>query len=111
LKDAGGRRVTCPKAHGSWAWVADVPAPEGQPRRQQTKSGFPTKKDAELALREYLVLADRGRVVAPSSRTLGEYLSQWLQDVTPTLAATASSNYRTVELTRFGGHPDLWRSA
>lgn len=96
VRDQAGRRVNCPKPHGSWKWMADLPVTDGQPRRQQTKAGYKTKRDAEQGLREYLALADQGQVAPPALTTLGLYLEEWLDRVEPTLARTASSNYRIV---------------
>jgi integrase len=95
-RDERGRRLTCSKAHGSWTWVADVPVDEGSRRRQVTKGGFTTKRDAEAALRAYLVDADRGLVALPSRMTVEQYLAGWLDAVEPTLAVTAATNYRTL---------------
>lgn len=94
LRDVAGRRATCPRPHGSWCWVVDVPVPDGQPRRQQTRAGYKTKREAEQGLREYLALADRGQVATPAETTLAQHLEQRLAQVEPTLAPTASSNYR-----------------
>ena len=76
--------------------VADVPRDGDAPRRQHTKGGFATKRDAEAALRTFLAAADTGYVVLPKKITLGDYLAGWLDAVEPSLAATASSNYRIV---------------
>ncbi|HWH28587.1 MAG TPA: tyrosine-type recombinase/integrase [Mycobacteriales bacterium] len=94
LRDEQGRKIACPEAHGSWTYVADVPVDDGAPRRQVTKGGFKTKRDAEAALRAFLVDADRGLVALPSRMTLGEYLTGWLDAVEPSLAPTAATNYR-----------------
>ena len=48
------RKVNCPRPHGSWTFVANLPAEGPTPRRQHTKGGFTTKRDAELALRTFL---------------------------------------------------------
>lgn len=73
-----------------------MPPEPGRARRQLTKGGFPTKRDAEAALREVLNQADHGVVVLPSRMTVEEYLASWLDAVEPSLAATAASNYRAV---------------
>lgn len=94
VRDGSGRKVPCPKAHGSWAFVADVPVGFNERRRQQTKSGFPTKRDAEKALREQLARCDAGTAVPPAQTTVASYLTAWLAAVEPSLSPTASSNYR-----------------
>lgn len=95
-RDADGKKLTCPKSHGSWTWVAWAPAVGMEPRRQVTKGGFKTKREAEAALRAWLVNADRGQVVLPSKLTLGQYLADWLERVEPSLATTTAANYRVV---------------
>ncbi len=64
-RDASGKKVTCPRQHGSWVYVADVsPQQPGQKRRQQTKGSFATRREAEAGLQEYLRRAQLGQVVA-----------------------------------------------
>ena len=55
--DARGRRKACSIKHGSWGYTVDLGpglGPDGVhvERRQVTRFGFPTKKDAEKALAE-----------------------------------------------------------
>jgi hypothetical protein len=54
--DSRGRRKACQIKHGSWGYTVDLgpgPNPTGEivARRQRTRFGFPTKKDAEQACR------------------------------------------------------------
>lgn len=95
-RDDNGRRLPCPKPHGSWTYVANVQGEAGAKRRQVTKGGFRTKRDAEAALRAFLCNADKGLVALPTRITLGQYLTEWLDAVEPSLAPTAASNYRTL---------------
>lgn len=92
--DHAGKKINCPKPHGSWYFVANIPADGPERRRQHAKGGFTTKRDAEQALRAFLVTVDRGQVALPSKVTVAEYLTGWLTAVEPSLAATAASNYR-----------------
>lgn len=94
VRDAAGKKVNCPRAHGSWNFVANLPAEGPTPRRQHTKGGFTTKKDAELALRTFLASVDHGQPLLPRRETVEEYLTGWLDAVEPSLAPTAASNYR-----------------
>lgn len=48
-------------------------------RIQIKKRGFKTKKEAEKALREAQVEADKGAYVQPSKMTYGEYLTEWIR--------------------------------
>jgi hypothetical protein len=107
-RDVAGRKLACPKSHGTWTYVADAPV-EGTARRKQvSKGGFTTKPDAEAALREFLSQADRGLVVLPRRRTLADYLARWLAALGPGLAPTAASSYQAMArlhvLPQLGGH-------
>ena len=53
-RDASGRKLACPKSHGTWTYVADAPVDGNARRKQVSKGGFTTKRDAEAALRESL---------------------------------------------------------
>lgn len=48
-------------------------------RIQIKKRGFKTKKEAEKALREAQVEADKGAYIQPSKMTYGEYLTEWIR--------------------------------
>lgn len=97
LRDGSGRKLSCQKSHGTWTYVADAPADGMTARRRQvSKGGFKTKRDAEAALRDFLVQSDRGLLLLPTKQTVGEYLDAWLRQVEGSLAATAASNYRAL---------------
>ena len=53
-----------------------------------TKGGYDTEREAWKACREAMREADRGRVVKPSTRTVAQFLTEWLTAVEPTLDAT-----------------------
>jgi integrase len=78
-RDARGRRVPCGKAHGSWSYKVDVPSDDGR-RRQLTKGGFATKRDAEQAMAELPSTPGRPRSrragLAPASRRLLDRLAR-----------------------------------
>jgi integrase len=94
-KDARGRKVTCAKAHGSWSYKVDVPSTRPGYRRQAVKGGFATKREAEQAMAELVAKAARGPVVLASRQPLGDYLTDWLAAIRPTLSPAAWTNYRT----------------
>ena len=48
-----------------------------------TKGGFDTEREAWKACREAMREADRGRVVKPSTRTVAQFLAEWLTAVEP----------------------------
>ncbi len=77
-RDAQGRRVACPKKHGSWYYVHEAP-PDAQGRRRQVaRGGFPTERAARAALNEALADVGRGSYVPATRQTVGEFLDHWL---------------------------------
>jgi integrase len=63
---------------GAWGFRIDLgPDPSTGKRRQVSKQGFTTKRDAEAALRELSQSVDRGTLAKRSMRTLGDYLDEW----------------------------------
>ncbi len=79
-----------------WAYTVDVGVdPANGRRRQQTKSGFETRKAAEQALREALIAVERGGHVARSSVTVREFLEEWLVTMQPRLRETTHFSYET----------------
>lgn len=70
------------------------PGPDGK-RRQRTRRGFRTKREASAALAEVAHdQANRGRVSVRSDVTLGDYATAWL-DARRDLRPTAVDNLRT----------------
>jgi integrase len=53
-----------------------------------TKGGYDTEREAWKACREAMREADRGRVVKPSTRTVEQFLTEWLTAIEPALDAT-----------------------
>src|SRR5690606_9128721 len=83
------------KRGSSWTVVLDVgPDPVTGRRRQKSKGGYRTRKAAEAALRELVASVDAGQVVARSTKTVGDYLDEWLEVVRPRLRPTSWNSYR-----------------
>src|SRR5918994_2152393 len=79
----------------TWSVVLDVgPDPATGKRRQKWKGGFGTRKTAEAALRELVAGVDAGRYVERSTKTVGEYLDEWIEVVRPRLRPTTWNSYR-----------------
>lgn len=89
-RSTDGKRLlsACPlidrTGHGTWMYRLDLgPGLDGngvfQARRQETRSGFPRKKDAEQARAEHLSRLGQGQQQARSGRTVGAYLQEWLE--------------------------------
>ncbi len=53
-----------------------------------SKGGFATEREAWKACRDAMRDADRGRIVKPSTRTVTQFLTEWLAAVEPTMEAT-----------------------
>jgi integrase len=64
-------------AHPYAFWL-DLPRGEDGKRRQLTRSGFATKKDAHAALAEEMAKVSAGTFTSPDKTTLSAYLPDWL---------------------------------
>src|ERR687897_110275 len=83
------------KRGSTWTVALDVGAdPVRGNRRQKSKGGFRTRKAAEAALRELSTSVDAGRFVERSTKTVGEYLDEWIEVVRPRLRPTTWNSYR-----------------
>ena len=68
----------------TYTWYLDVVDPLTGKRRQASKGGFRTKREAQQALNEALANLRAGSFVEPSTRTLGSFLeNEWLPAVRP----------------------------
>ncbi|WP_142392599.1 tyrosine-type recombinase/integrase [Mycobacterium sp. 3519A] len=78
-------------------WYYKFRVPERDPSTGQfpwiSKGGFDTEREAWKACREAMRDADRGRVVKPSTRTVEQFLTEWLAAVEPSLDATTWRNW------------------
>jgi len=84
------------KRGSTWGYVVDVGrGPATGKRRQRTKGGFRTRSAAEDALAEVLNEIRSGAVVAPTSVTLEEYLTEWPTTVRPKRASGFMRLYPT----------------
>jgi integrase len=63
-------------------------------RRQVSKGGFASEREAWRACREAMAAAEQGRLVRPSSRRLGDFLMQeWLPTVKGVLKPSTFASY------------------
>jgi integrase len=77
----------------TWSYVVDVGTKPK--RKQQTKGGFRTKHDVDLALAEVLTQLGRGTHVSRDDATLAEYLiGEWLPAVRGRMRPGPWANYR-----------------
>ena len=63
----------------TWAYWVDIGRdPATGRRRQRTKSGFPTRKEAEQALAEMIRDVGKGTYVGRDPQTVAEWIHRWL---------------------------------
>jgi integrase len=91
-----------------WRVRWDLPPALDGSRRQRSKSGFATKKQAAAHLREVLGQQDRGVVSVRSTATVAEVCERWLdlkaaQGKRPTSLDNWSVSLRTHVIPRIGG--------
>jgi integrase len=79
----------------TWTWYLGVVDPATGRRRQLSKGGFRTKREAQAALNEAMAALRSGTFVAPSRLTLGAFLTeQWLPTVRAAVRLTTWTTYR-----------------
>jgi integrase len=84
------------KRGSTWTIVFDEPDEDGK-RRQRSKGGFATKREAETFLTDTLGRIDSGSYAQPSKLTLGDYLTaEWLPAIEATLRPLSVKSYRHV---------------
>jgi integrase len=87
----GGTR----KRGSTWTWHLGVVNPATGRRRQLSKGGFRTKREAQAALNEAMAALRAGTFVEPSRLTLGAFLTeQWLPTVRAAIRPTTWTTYR-----------------
>jgi integrase len=87
----GGTR----KRGTTWTWYLGVVDPATGRRRQLSKGGFRTKREAQTALSEAMAALRSGTFVEPSRLTLGAYLSEeWLPTARAAIRPTTWATYR-----------------
>lgn len=74
-----------------WAAFWDLPSDE---RRQGTKSGFATKREAQAYLAEQLAAIRRGEYVEPDRSTLGDWFDTWSATAAHRLKQSTLDKYR-----------------
>ncbi len=83
------------KRNNSYGFRADLgPDPATGRRRQLSKQGYRTKKQAEEALNEAISAHTQGNTVSTSRLTLGAYLDDWLEGQRFGLKETTWESYR-----------------
>jgi integrase len=94
----------------TWTVVFDEPRADGR-RRQRSKGGFRTRKDAERYLRQQLVSLDARTYVAPRRLTVASYLAEhWLpamhaRGLRPSTLTGYENHVRSAIIPALGGLP------
>lgn len=100
------------KRGSSWSFAVSLGTdPETGKRRQITRSGFKTKKEAEVACAEMIAQYERGELVISKKQTLASYLEFWLENYAKTkLRQSTYTNHKVVVRSRIIpalGHHEL----
>jgi integrase len=84
------------KKHGpTWRYRIDLgPDPLTGKRRQLTKGGYRTKREAQEACTEALDNARRGQLVRTTRKTVGEFLEDWITSRKLDMKPSAWRGYR-----------------
>ncbi len=78
-----------------WMYRFDLgPDPLTDKRRQPSRGGFATRKEADKALRAAITAADVGRHVTQSRRTVGQFLDEWCEAVAASVRPKTLAKYR-----------------
>jgi hypothetical protein len=78
----------------TWTYVVDIGHDATGRRRQTSKGGFPTKKDAQAALNVALNSLQQGTFVEPTAITVEHFLTdRWLPAAQGTIRPTTYSSY------------------
>jgi integrase len=98
------------KRGATWTVVYDEGRDEHGRRRQRSKGGFATRREAQAFLHSVLTRLGDGSYAAPSKQNLGDYLlNEWLPAIGPTVRPMSLEQYeKTVRLRilpRLGGVP------
>jgi hypothetical protein len=84
------------RASGSWSFSVELGRNGAGKRRQKTKAGFRTRKEALEAHNAILAELRTGTYVEPRDVWLAEYLREWLEAAAPNLSGKSVERYETV---------------
>ena len=80
----------------TWSYVVDTdPGPDGR-RRQTTKGGFPSEREARRALNKVLVALAENSFTEPSRETLRAFIERWLPSVKARVRPSTWAQYATL---------------
>jgi len=79
----------------TWTIVHDETTPGGT-RKQRSRGGFKTEKEAQRELTKALATLDAGTYVKPTVQTVGDYLREWLAAVELQLRPSTFTSYKSL---------------
>ncbi len=78
----------------TWGYVVDVgPDPATGRRRQRTRGGFRTRKDAEQALAEAVRQLGKGTYIDRDPQTVAQWIERWLPSMAPKIRPSTLRDY------------------
>ena len=83
------------KRGSTWTVIYDEPSPNGK-RRQRSKGGFATRREAQRFLTDALAHIDGRTYVEPARTTLGDWCEQWLDVQHSRLRPSTCDSYHDV---------------
>jgi hypothetical protein len=88
-----------------WRYRFDLgPDPLTGKRRQATRGGFATKREATTAMNETIQASRNGRFVRRSARTVRDFLTEWLSARQLSLKPSTWQSYRDYVKSYVGIH-------
>jgi Arm DNA-binding domain len=83
------------KRGSSWAYWFDIdPDPLTGKRRQQTKSGYRSEREAWKACRAAMADYEKGLLVRPSRRKVKDAMAEWLARIEHSIKPSMAQNWR-----------------
>lgn len=83
------------KRGNKWSYTVDIGRdPITGKRKQKTKSGFKTKKEAEQSLNEFLYEYSKGTWIEPQKITVKEFALEWIENYQHQLRSTTAEQYK-----------------
>lgn len=84
------------KRGSKWSYTVDIGRdPVTNKRKQKTKSGFATEKEAQKALNEIIYELNKGIWIAPQKITVKDFALEWLSNYQHRIRTTTADQYRT----------------
>lgn len=81
---------------GAYSLVVELGRNAEGKRRQKSKGGFRTRKEAQEALNAMLTELQTGTYIEPRKVLLADYLREWFETAAPNLAGKTAERYRIV---------------